>query len=102
MVSNRSFGGFVIYSQYSKMSKMEVKMEAFRCIFIISKKPILANRLFSLFVELLRLVEKYFVGFYSLLVGNFVMNAGAPQSLVFMFSHRMIGKQLHVTDAQGA
>ena len=48
---------------HSKMSqmeaKMEVKMEAFHCSFIISKKPILANRLFSLFAELLRLVEKY-------------------------------------------
>ena len=46
----------------SKMSKMEVKMEleleAFRCSFIIPKKPILANRLFSLFAELLRLVKK--------------------------------------------
>ena len=48
---------------HSKMSKMEAemetKMEAFHCRFIISKKPILANRLFVLFAELLRLVEKY-------------------------------------------
>ena len=73
-------------------AKMELELEAFCCSFIISKKPILANRLFVLFAELLRLAEKYFVGFYSLLVGNFVMNAGTPQSLVFMFSHRMIGK----------
>ena len=42
-----------------RKGKMEVKMEAFRSVFIISKKPILANRLFSLFAELLRLVEKY-------------------------------------------
>ena len=40
-------------------AEMEAKMEAFRSVFIISKKPILANRLFSLFAELLRLVEKY-------------------------------------------
>ena len=41
------------------MSKMEVKMEAemeaFHCSFIIPKKPILANRLFSLFTELLQI-----------------------------------------------
>ena len=42
-----------------RKGKMEVKMETFRSLFIISKKPILANRLFSLFAELLRLVEKY-------------------------------------------
>ena len=46
--------------ELSKMeAKMEAEMEAFRCSFIIRKKPILANRLFSLFAELLRLVEKY-------------------------------------------
>ena len=38
---------------YSKMSKMEAKMETFHCSFIIAKKPILANRLFVLFAELL-------------------------------------------------
>ena len=36
-------------------AKMEVKMETFRSVFIISKKPILANRLFSLFAELLQI-----------------------------------------------
>ena len=48
---------------HSKMSKMEVKMEleleAFRCSFIILQKPILANRLFSLFAELLRIVDEF-------------------------------------------
>ena len=47
---------------YSKTSKMEVKMEVNRKpshSLIIPQKPILANRLFSLFAELLRLVEKY-------------------------------------------
>ena len=44
------------YSKTSQMeAKMELELEAFRCSFIISKKPILANRLFSLFAELLRL-----------------------------------------------
>ena len=36
-------------------AKMEVKMETFRSVFIISKKPIHANRLFSLFAELLQI-----------------------------------------------
>ena len=36
-------------------AEMEVKMEPFRSVFIISKKPILANRLFSLFAELLQI-----------------------------------------------
>ena len=48
------------YSKTSKMeAKMEAEMEAFRCSFIILQKPILANRLFVLFAEFLRLVEKY-------------------------------------------
>ena len=46
-------------SKMSKMeAKMEVKMETFRYVFIISKKPILANRLVSLFAELLRTQSK--------------------------------------------
>ena len=47
------------YSKTSKMeAKMEAEMEAFHCSFIIPKKPILANRLSSLFAELLRTQSK--------------------------------------------
>jgi hypothetical protein len=45
-------------SKMSKMeAKMEVKPEAFPHLYYI-KKPILANRLFSLFAELLRTQSK--------------------------------------------
>ena len=37
-----------------RKGKMEAEMETFHCSFIIPKKPILANRLFSLFAERLR------------------------------------------------
>ena len=50
--------GIIVELSYFEIEKMEAKMEleleAFRCSFIILKKPILANRLFSLFAERLR------------------------------------------------